>query len=373
MGHWRQATALTGQILLDSDRNQSKLAAERLIIPAMQSPREGKALILATRSYVREDTARSRREALLTGALVLLGFAVSLGPTTLALKVLLAPVLGLLLVRAFVLFHDHQHRAILHDSPIARACFSVLGLFLLTPPKVWRDTHDYHHAHNAKLIGSHVGSYPTVSVAIWKKLPPAERRRYAVSRHPLTVLFAYLTLFLWGMCIQPLVKNPRTYASEVLPALGLHFALLFGIGAGLGGETLLLGFLLPMNVAFVAGAYLFYVQHNFEGAVFADRRDWELSRAALHSSSFLDLSPVMHWFTANIGYHHVHHMNARIPFYRLPEAMAEIPELQNPSRSTLLPRDIAAAFRLKLWDAEAGKMVGFPEEAAPEFADPIAN
>lgn len=354
------------------DKKRHSLAPDLAIIRAMsQPPREGKALILATRSYAREDASRSAREALVTAATILLGFAVSLGPTPALAKLAFAPVLGLLLVRGFVLFHDHQHRALLHDSKVARACFWVLGVFLLTPPKVWRDTHDYHHAHNAKLIGSHVGSYPTLSVAIWKKLSAADRRKYALSRHPLTVLFAYVTLFLWGMCLQPLVKNTRTYAGEVLAALALHFTLLGGIGWLLGPETLLLGFLLPLNVAFVTGAYLFYVQHNFEGATFADRRDWELSRAALHSSSFLDMSPVMHWFTGNIGYHHVHHLNARIPFYRLPEAMAEIPELQSPCTTTLLPRDIVAAFRLKLWDAESGKMVGFPDEGAPDFADPV--
>ena len=59
----------------------------------------------------------------------------------------------------------------------------------------------------------------------------------------------------------------------------------------------------------------------------------------------------MHWFTANIGYHHVHHMNAAIPFYRLPEAMAAMPELQNPGVVTWSPKSIVATFRLKVWDA----------------------
>jgi acyl-lipid omega-6 desaturase (Delta-12 desaturase) len=72
------------------------------------------------------------------------------------------------------------------------------------------------------------------------------------------------------------------------------------------------------------------------------------------------MGPVMNWFTANIGYHHVHHLNAAIPYYRLPEAMANIPELQKAPETSLKPKDIIAAFRLKLWDPERDEMVGVP-------------
>jgi omega-6 fatty acid desaturase (delta-12 desaturase) len=68
---------------------------------------------------------------------------------------------------------------------------------------------------------------------------------------------------------------------------------------------------------------------------------------------------MMRWFTGDIGYHHVHHLNLAIPFYRLSEAMAAIPELQHPVITTLVPRDILACLRLKLWDEGAGHMIGF--------------
>ena len=94
------------------------------------------------------------------------------------------------------------------------------------------------------------------------------------------------------------------------------------------------------------------------------REDWTFVRASLESSSYMKLGPVMNYFTGNIGYHHVHHLNHRIPFYRLPEAMAGIPELHDPRGVTSLsPRDITACFKLKLWDPEAGHMVGYPSES----------
>jgi omega-6 fatty acid desaturase (delta-12 desaturase) len=64
----------------------------------------------------------------------------------------------------------------------------------------------------------------------------------------------------------------------------------------------------------------------------------------------------MSWFTGNIGYHHVHHVNARIPFYRLPEAMAGITEFQTPGATSLSPRQIWQCLRLHLWDSQRGCM-----------------
>ncbi|HRD37488.1 MAG TPA: fatty acid desaturase, partial [Bacteroidia bacterium] len=106
------------------------------------------------------------------------------------------------------------------------------------------------------------------------------------------------------------------------------------------------------------GAYLFYAQHNFPGVTFKGNEEWTYEGAALESSSYMDLNPFMHWVTANIGYHHVHHMNARIPFYRLPEVMKALPELQNAKKTSLKPKDIIACFKLKVWDFEKQQMVG---------------
>jgi omega-6 fatty acid desaturase (delta-12 desaturase) len=71
------------------------------------------------------------------------------------------------------------------------------------------------------------------------------------------------------------------------------------------------------------------------------------------------MNPVLQWFTGNIGFHHVHHLNAKIPFYRLPEAMRSIPELQAITPLRLTPADIYRCLRLKLWDPARNRMVSF--------------
>jgi omega-6 fatty acid desaturase (delta-12 desaturase) len=109
------------------------------------------------------------------------------------------------------------------------------------------------------------------------------------------------------------------------------------------------------------GSYLFYAQHNFPGVVFRNNVEWSYANAALESSSYMKMNPFMEWVTANIGYHHIHHLNSRIPFYRLPEAMANIPGLQHPKVTTLKPSDIIKCLRLKVWDPDKNKMIGFSE------------
>jgi omega-6 fatty acid desaturase (delta-12 desaturase) len=278
--------------------------------------------------------------------------------TTLAL--VSAGIAGLFTVRMFILFHDYRHGSIFRGSFAAKAILEVFGVLVLTPGEVWSQTHNYHHAHTAKIVGSHVGSYMMLTTAMYKAATPAQRLMYRVIRHPLTILFGYITVFIYGFCAAAFIRNPKKNRSALLSLL-VHALLGAGVAHYFGARVFWLCFFVPHFVAHAAGAYLFYAQHNFPNAYIQPRETWTFARAALDSSSYMKLGPIMSYFTGNIGYHHVHHLNHRIPFYRLPEAMAAIEELQHPRGVTSLsPRDILACFRQKLWDPEQGRMVGYP-------------
>jgi omega-6 fatty acid desaturase (delta-12 desaturase) len=118
--------------------------------------------------------------------------------------------------------------------------------------------------------------------------------------------------------------------------------------------------MIPFFLSTAIGAYLFYAQHNFPGVIFQANEDWAYETAALKSSSYMQTNAFWAWVTANIGYHHVHHLNSRIPFYRLPEVMKALPELQGATITTLSFKDIRACLKLKIWDPEQQKMVGLP-------------
>jgi omega-6 fatty acid desaturase (delta-12 desaturase) len=175
-------------------------------------------------------------------------------------------------------------------------------------------------------------------------------------RHPATIGLGYFTSFLFGMCLNPFLANPKRHWDCAL-ALLVHV----GIGVGLflvsGWLGLLLTQTVPHLIAYGMGTYLFYAQHNFPGVSFNDKAGWTYEKAALESSSYMRTSRLMAWFTANIGYHHVHHLNARIPFYRLPEVMRALPELQSPRTTSLHPREIWRCLSLKVWDVPAQRMV----------------
>jgi acyl-lipid omega-6 desaturase (Delta-12 desaturase) len=282
-------------------------------------------LLLATRPFTVEDRARSVRATAVTFA-VLAACATAAAWDSPA-RSFFAVVEGLVIVRAFCLFHDFQHGALLRGSTAARAMFWCFGELILVPPSVWRETHNYHHAHTAQAVGSHIGSYPFMPERIYRALDARRRFAYRAARHPLTIALALLTVFLFGMCVKPFVRAPRRHFSALLSVLAVGGLALAAHAAG-RFDVFVFAWLVPMAIAAALG------------------ETWTYSGAALDSSSYLELGPVMRWFTANIGYHHVHHLNAAIPFYRLPEAMEAIPELQSPGRTSLAPRDVAACLRI---------------------------
>ncbi len=269
---------------------------------------------------------------------------------------------GMLIVRMFILYHDFKHNAIFKGSFIAGCILDLYGYLLLSPPGIWKSSHDHHHKHNSKLFGSSIGSFPIMTTTDYAKATAAERFEYRFARHSLVIFFGYFTAFFWGMCVRTIYFKPSQTRSSLI-ALTLHFGLIAASLWWLGWLTTFFVIFLPVFLATGVGAYLFYVQHNFPAAIIRDTNEWTYAGAALQSSSFVEMSPMMHWFTGNIGYHHVHHLNSKIPFYRLPEAMAALPQLQSPGTTTFGLKDIVACLRLKLWNVEENRFVPFPVRA----------
>jgi omega-6 fatty acid desaturase (delta-12 desaturase) len=319
--------------------------------------RTGKELILATRQFAADSTTRSWWCILSTALLLAGAVAGTLWNFHLAGRIVCSLLAGLLLLRLFVIYHDQQHQAILSHSRLADGLMKFFGILFISPSSVWTSSHNHHHNHNSKLRGSHIGSFPIMTKAQFLKSSKVERFEYLFMRHPFTILFGYVFVFLYGMCIYPFFNNPREHY-DCLIASVVHIALAVTITCFFGWPALLLTLLIPYFLASAIGTYLFYAQHNFPGVSFSDEAGWTYEKAALESSSFLKTGPIMAWFTANIGYHHVHHLNSRIPFYRLPEVAKKMPELTAPKTTSLHPVDIFRCLRLKVWDVEAQQMVG---------------
>jgi acyl-lipid omega-6 desaturase (Delta-12 desaturase) len=318
--------------------------------------RTGPELIFATKRFAHDNTAKSWWYVLSTGFLLLgalFGTVWNFHPMA---KIASSIFAGLLILRFFVIYHDQQHHAILPKSRLAEILMRLFGIYALSASSIWRSSHNYHHNHNSKLRGSHIGSFPIMTKAQFLKSSRGKRFSYLFVRNPLTILFGYIFMFIFGMCINP-VRNDWRKHFDCLVALVLHIAISVGLFLYGGWQTLLLAQTIPHFIAYAIGSYLFYAQHNFPGVIFREKAGWTYEGAALESSSFLDTNPLMAWFTANIGYHHIHHLNARIPFYRLPEAHRALPEMRKAKITTLSPLQIYRCLRLKVWDSESKEMI----------------
>lgn len=340
------------------------MTAPGLATPAPFSPdeRAGKALLNATRPYVEQTHRRSWALVASTfAALAASSTAAALAPWTPAR--LAASVLGgLVMGRTFILYHDFMHGAMLRGSRLAKILMHAVGLLMLAPPRSWRESHNYHHANVAKLGGPAIGSFPIMTTTEWRTASRGRRFAYRLYRHPLTMLLAYVTIFFYSLTIEPLFKTPRKNWDSLL-SLAVHGGAL-ALLCSLGSFALALFVLvLPFAIASSLGAYLFYAQHNSTGIRMFPPEEWTYYRAALQSASYLEMGRAMRWFLGNIGYHHVHHLNPSIPFYRLPEAMSAIPELQHPTVTSLRPRDVRASFRSNLWDERAMRLISYREAA----------
>ncbi|MCA9655022.1 MAG: fatty acid desaturase [Myxococcales bacterium] len=328
------------------------------------APRTGRALILATKPFEEERPLRSWLELLSTFVVYGGCMAAVLASPWPALRIAASVLAGFVQFRMFSLYHDHNHGALLPDSKAGRAVMSAIGVLILTPRTVWKETHNFHHWNNGKLEWTSIGSYPVLTVEQLAAATPDERRKYRRTRHPLAILAGYLTVGIGGMCISAFRRNPKRHWVGPI-ALTLHLLALAGLAWGLGPLTAALLLVVPITINHALASYLFYAQHNFPETKFFPRGTWDYTEAALHGSSYMVMGPLMRWLTNNIGYHHVHHLNSKIPGYRLPETMAALEELQSPHRTSFSPGDVLACLRLESWDPAEQRMRSASESPSP--------
>jgi omega-6 fatty acid desaturase (delta-12 desaturase) len=278
-----------------------------------------------------------------------------------------SPVLTLLLaipaagflVRVFVVFHDCAHGSLLPTRRANSVLGSVLGVLVLSPFRRWRHDHAVHHATSGDLDRRGVGDIVTLTVAEYRARSWRGRAAYRLIRNPL-VMFGLGPVF-------AMVVGPRIVARGARPrmrnsVLGTDVVLVVLVALvcwSIGWRDFLIVWAPAAMVAGSVGIWLFYVQHQFEDAYWQSGVDWSYTDAALRGSSYLKLPRVLGFFTGNIGLHHVHHLNARIPNYNLQRAHDASPLFA--AVPTLSLWDGLRAVRFKLWDEQAGRLVTFAQ------------
>lgn len=311
--------------------------------------------------YAKPDTRKATIQILDTvlpfaGLLWLMWWSLSVSyALTLALAV---PTAGFF-IRLFILQHDCGHNAFFPSRRASDVLGGILGVITLFPYGYWRKTHALHHATNGNLDEREFGDVSTLTVREYLAKGWLGRLGYRLYRHPFVLLVV-------GPLYQFVLKHrfpfdiPFSWKREWRSVLWTNVALAVVYTAlclTIGWQALVAIYLPVVMIAGAAGVWLFYVQHQFEDTYWEGKEEWSFYRAAAHGSSYYDLPGWLHWITGNIGFHHLHHLDSRVPNYRLQDAFYDNPELQRATRLTL--RTSLACASLRLWDEEKRTMVGW--------------
>jgi acyl-lipid omega-6 desaturase (Delta-12 desaturase) len=345
------------------------------------------------RRYARGDDGKALTQVLTTlgGFGLAWGLAVWSVAASLWLTAAAVVVIALFTLRVFALMHDCGHRSLFRTQRLNRAFGFALGVVTGMPQYVWSQHHDYHHLHNGNWE-VYRGPYATPSVGEYAAMTDVQQRFYRLKCHLAAapfVGFVYLIFnprFTW-------LKGSLGLAGHVMarrmaePDLSLRSAsatfktrywqsareyrhilwnnvVLLSVWAlmcwGVGPVRFFAIYVISVSLAGGAGILLFAVQHNFEHAYASDTKSWDRDVGAIHGTSFVILPSWLNWFTANIGYHHIHHLSAHVPNYRLVRCHAEYEELfADVTRLKL--RQVRHALKYMLWDPHAQRIISIAE------------
>jgi len=279
--------------------------------------------------------------------------------------ILSVPAAGIL-VKLFIIQHDCGHGSYFKKRWANNLLGRIISGLTMTPYAYWRDAHNRHHASSGNLTKRGIGAIDTLTVEEYEKLTKKQRFFYTLYRHPITMVLIGPPLYILVLQRLPLT-GPMPF-SEIyhsingshlwrsVMSLNIMILLVYGsLSLFVGFGTVVLVFLPALIMSASIGGWLFYVQHQYENAYWAEQEEWDYTEAALLGSSHYDLPRFLQWFTGNIGFHHIHHLSSLIPNYRLQECYENSQDLQ------LLPkmgiRESIKTARLRLWDERQRKMV----------------
>jgi omega-6 fatty acid desaturase (delta-12 desaturase) len=261
------------------------------------------------------------------------------------------------LARIFIIFHDCGHASFFKSKRANNLTGAFVGLLNLTPYRHWRWQHALHHGTAGDLDRRGSGDIWTLTVQEYLQSTRWRRFAYRLARNPI-VLFMIAPLYVFVIhhrfAASDAPKRERQSVRRTNWAL-LGVSLLMSVVMGV--KAFLLIQLTVTGFAGALGLWLFYVQHQFQGAYWARTESWDYTAAALEGSSFYRLPRILQWFTGNIGFHHIHHLSPRIANYHLQQCHDADPFFQTIKPLTLISS--LRSLRYRLWDEQRRVFVGF--------------
>jgi len=270
------------------------------------------------------------------------------------------------MMRLFIIQHDCGHGSFFKSRAARDWVGRAIGVLLLTPYAYWRKTHAYHHAHSGDLDLRGFGDVDTITVREYHALSRTGRLRYRIYRHPL-ILFGVGPLYQFILKHRFPWDAPREWKQAWRSVWWTNLAIAVVVAlmwVTIGIERFLLVQLPATTAASTIGVWMFYVQHQFEHTYWHWHENWDYYDASLLGSSYLALPAPLQWLSGNIGVHHVHHMSARIPNYKLQQAHDENSEFHVVTKVRF--SDTLRLINLSLWDEDRQKLIRFKDLEKPD-------
>jgi acyl-lipid omega-6 desaturase (Delta-12 desaturase) len=260
------------------------------------------------------------------------------------------------LMRTFIIFHDCGHGSFFKSQKANDFLGRVTAFLNFTPYYRWKHDHAIHHATAGDLDRRGTGDVYTMTVREYLAAPWWKKAAYRIMRNPLALLgVGPLLVFVVTQRIPLASQGKRERASVWTTNIALVavIALMCWL---IGWKTYLMIQLPVLMISSTIGIWLFYVQHNFDPTYWDNHESWEFAKAGLQGSSFYKLPLLLQWFSGNIGFHHIHHLSAKIPNYNLPRCYHEN------SLFHVRPLTLWASLKslsLRLYDEEQKMLVGW--------------
>ncbi len=267
------------------------------------------------------------------------------------------------LVRIFIIQHDCGHQSFFASHAANNWIGKISSILTFIPYSYRAAGHNFHHNHTNKLREFRdIGDLYTMTVEEFKQASWWKKIMYTIFRSPI-VMFVIVPV--WYILLNnrfPLARSPE--GKKIHAELWMDNALTIVVYGGIAyllGVQVLLYVQLPILVLFwTIAIWFFYIQHQQEFGYKArtDRREYV--RAAVQWSTYYDLPKWLHWLTGNIGYHHIHHLNAAIPSYELAHCYQAEPLLQKVANKLTFSQSLRC-MRNHLWDEQQQRMISFRE------------
>lgn len=269
------------------------------------------------------------------------------------------PFLIIALCRSFIVVHDSAHLALFDSKVHNTIAGNVIGFFVMIPCGMWRYIHNLHHASTGNLDKRHINpELWTMTSDEYVDSPYYKRLFYRINRSAfMRVVVTPLALFIVARIPFPQLSSKAKKSViiydvvyGVVFSLVVHYQLL---------EQVFFAYLIPLYIFYVLASLIFYLQHQFEDTVWLESNDWNFYDAAFSGSSYLSFSPFFQWVTGNVGFHHLHHLNSKIPFYNLSKAHDSIKKYVD--NKPVKFSEIFKHLNKKIWDKDQQRLINYSE------------